>query len=113
MATLVQLIQPVRQLAPQLIAMRGLGEVYVQIRYYDRARQTLEELLEVSEHCGARGNLGMAHRLFGEVALATTLEQAPSHFEKAISIFRETKMENDLALAYSGMGRIANTSPVQ
>ena len=42
----------------------------------------------------------------GEVALGTGLDQAAPHFEKAISICREIKAENELALAYSGMGRL-------
>jgi tetratricopeptide (TPR) repeat protein len=31
--------------------------------------------------------------------------ESRTHFEKAISIFQEIKAENELALAYSGMGR--------
>ena len=32
-------------------------------------------------------------------------DQAHSHFEQAISILREIKAKNELALAYSGLGR--------
>jgi tetratricopeptide (TPR) repeat protein len=41
----------------------------------------------------------------GEVALKTKPREASLHFKKAISIFREIKAANELALAYSGMGR--------
>ena len=40
-----------------------------------------------------------------KIALKTNPDQAAPHFEKAISIFQEIKAENELALAYSGMGR--------
>jgi len=41
-----------------------------------------------------------------DTTLGTGLDQAAPHFEKAISICREIKAENELALAYSGMGRL-------
>jgi tetratricopeptide (TPR) repeat protein len=43
--------------------------------------------------------------MLGEVALVTNPGEASPHFEKATSIFKEVKAENELALAYSGMGR--------
>ena len=72
---------------------------------YGKARQTIEELLEISQLCGTKHYIGIAHRLLGELALNTNPDEAPSHFEKAISIASEIKAENDLGLAYSGMGR--------
>ena len=62
--------------------------------------------LGLAERCGGRPWLGGSHRILGEVALRTDPAQAAPHFERAISIFREIKAENDLALAYSGMGRL-------
>jgi tetratricopeptide (TPR) repeat protein len=50
--------------------------------------------------------MGFSQRLLGEVALKTNPNQAAPHFERAIEISREIKAENDLALAYSGMGRL-------
>jgi class 3 adenylate cyclase/tetratricopeptide (TPR) repeat protein len=82
-----------------------LAEGYWLAGEYDKARETAEELLDLSERCGARGYLGKAHRLLGEVTLETNPGEAPSHFDKAISILQEIKAENELALAYSGMGR--------
>ena len=82
-----------------------LAEAYLLADECDKAEELCKTTLQIAECCGARPSLGSAHRLFGEIALKTNPDEAPSHFEKAISIFRETKMENALALAYSGMGR--------
>jgi tetratricopeptide (TPR) repeat protein len=70
-----------------------------------KAKHTAEEILELADRCRARYHLGWADRLLGETALKSNLKDAPPHFEKAISIFQEIKAENELALAYSGMGR--------
>jgi tetratricopeptide (TPR) repeat protein len=53
-----------------------------------------------------RYELGFAHRLLGEISLKNDLAQAVLHFEKSIAIFREIKAENELAMAYSGYGRL-------
>ena len=55
---------------------------------------------------GARSILGCAYRILGEMALKTNPADASPHFGHAIFIFREIKADNDLALAYSGMGRL-------
>jgi tetratricopeptide (TPR) repeat protein len=52
----------------------------------------------------ARWYFSFAHRLLGKIALETDPAHVALHFDKAISIFREIKAENELALAYSGMG---------
>ena len=83
-----------------------LGEGYWLAGKDDKARQTLEEGLEIAERCGARYYLGWAQRLLGEIALKTNPAQAAPHFEKSIAIFREIKAENELALAYAGYGRL-------
>jgi tetratricopeptide (TPR) repeat protein len=72
----------------------------------DKARQTLEEGLEMADRCGTRYYQGWAQRLLGEIALKTNPTQAASHFEKSIAIFRDIKAENELALAYAGHGRL-------
>jgi tetratricopeptide (TPR) repeat protein len=73
--------------------------------FLQQARLTAQDLLGVAQRCGARYHLGFAHRFLGEIALKTSPDEATPHFEKAISIFLEIKAENELALAYSGMGR--------
>jgi class 3 adenylate cyclase/tetratricopeptide (TPR) repeat protein len=82
-----------------------LGEGHWLAGEDDKARQTLEEGLEIAERCGARYYAGFAQRLLGEIALKTNPAQAP-HFEKSIAIFREIKAENELALACAGYGRL-------
>ncbi len=83
-----------------------LGEGYWLAGEEEKARQTLEELLEIVGRCGARYYLGWAERLLGEVALKTNPTQAAPHFEKSIAVLREIKAENELALAYAGYGRL-------
>jgi tetratricopeptide (TPR) repeat protein len=90
----------------ELQAVCTLAEGYLLTGDFNRATQTLEELLQLAERCGAKLHLAIAHRLLGEVALKTNPAEAAPHFEQAISIFREIKAENELALAYSGMGRL-------
>ncbi|GAG55024.1 unnamed protein product, partial [marine sediment metagenome] len=83
-----------------------LGEGYWLAGEDEKARQTLEEGLEMAERCGARYYIGFAQRLLGEIALKTNPTQAAPHFKKSISILREIKAENELAMAYAGYGRL-------
>jgi tetratricopeptide (TPR) repeat protein len=83
-----------------------LGEGYWLAGEDDKARQTLEEGLEIAERCGARYYLGWAQRILGEIAMKTDPAQAAGHFKKSIAVLQETKAENELALAYAGYGRL-------
>jgi tetratricopeptide (TPR) repeat protein len=83
-----------------------LGAGYWLAEEDDKARQTLEEALEIADRCGARYYLGWAQRLLGEIALKADAAQAMSHFEKSIALLREIKAENELALAYAGYARL-------
>jgi tetratricopeptide (TPR) repeat protein len=83
-----------------------LGEGYWLAGEYEKAKHTLEQVLEITDRCGARYYSGFAQRLLGEIALKTNPTQAASHFEKSITIFREIKAENELAMAYAGYGRL-------
>jgi tetratricopeptide (TPR) repeat protein len=83
-----------------------LGEGYWLAGEEKKARQTLEEGLEMAERYGARYYIGFAHRVLGEIALKTNPAQAAPHFEKSIAVFQEIKAENELALAYAGYGRL-------
>jgi class 3 adenylate cyclase/tetratricopeptide (TPR) repeat protein len=83
-----------------------LGAGYWLVGEDDKARQTLEEGLEMADRCGARYYLGWAQRLLGEIALKANPAQAASHFEKSIAVLQEIKAENELALAYAGYGRL-------
>ena len=83
-----------------------LGEGYRLAGEDQKAKQTLEEGLEMAERYKMRYEIGFAHRLLGEVILKTDPSQAVPHFEKSIAIFHEIKAENELALAYAGYGRL-------
>jgi class 3 adenylate cyclase/tetratricopeptide (TPR) repeat protein len=102
---MVQMYRAVRYGSGEVFCMLFLGEGYWLAGEYDKARQTLEECLELSEWLGMKNYLGWGHRLMGEIALKTNLEQATTHFEQSITILREIKAENELALAYAGYGR--------
>jgi tetratricopeptide (TPR) repeat protein len=83
-----------------------LGEGYWLAGEEEKARQTLEEGLEMAERCGARYYAGFAQRLLSEIALKTNPTQAVPRFEKSIAVLREIHAENELALAYAGYGRL-------
>jgi tetratricopeptide (TPR) repeat protein len=83
-----------------------LGEGHWLAGEDEKARQMLEEGLEMAERCGARYELGFAHRLLGEISLKNKPAQAAPHFKKSIAIFQEIKAENELALAYADYGRL-------
>jgi tetratricopeptide (TPR) repeat protein len=83
----------------------ALGEGYWLFGEYDKAREALEAALKRAEGYGGRWFVAQARRLLGEIALKTNPHGAAPEFQRAISIFKESKAENDLAMAYSGMGR--------
>jgi tetratricopeptide (TPR) repeat protein len=94
-----------RFIAAEIILMCFLGEGYFLAGEDDKARQTLEQGLEIADRCGARYFVGFAHRLLGRIALETSPSQAAPHFEHSIAILGEIKAENELALAYVDYGR--------
>ncbi len=83
-----------------------LGEGHWLVGEDDRARQTLEEGLEIADHCGVKYYSGFAQRLLGEIALKNNPAQAGAHFEKSIAVLQEIRAENELAQAYAGYGRL-------
>ena len=95
-----------RFIAAEIVLMCFLGEGYFLAGEDDKARETLEEGLEIADRCGARYFVGFAHRLLGEIALKTNPSQAAPHFEHSIAILGKIKAENELALAYAGYGRL-------
>jgi len=105
LASLVPIARAARQMPAELPGTLFLGEAYWLAEEHDKARQTVEQAVELAERCGARYYIGWSHRLLGEIALKTNPDEALSHFEKSIAINKEIKAANDLALAYSGMGR--------
>jgi len=72
----------------------------------EKAKITLKEGLEIAERCGARYYIGWAHRLLGEISLETNTANSADHFEKSITMLREIRAENELAMSYAGYGRL-------
>ena len=102
----VQIYRSTNFWALVILSTPMLGEGYWLAGKEDKARQTIEELVEIADQCKARYHLGWAHRLLGEIELETNPTQAASHFKKGISILQEIKAENELALANAGYGRL-------
>ncbi len=111
LTTTVSILQSGRFMPAALPHTTWLGEGYCLAGEHEKARQTLEEFLEVAERCGARYYLGSSHRLLGQISMKTNPAQiekplASPHFEKSIAILRDIKAENELALAYGDYGRL-------
>jgi tetratricopeptide (TPR) repeat protein len=102
---LVQALKAERSVSYQITFLPDLAEGYLLAGEYEKARKTAQEAADLAERCGARWFLAFARRLLGEIALRTDPDEALAHFEKAVSISLQIKAENELALAYSGMGR--------
>ena len=83
-----------------------IGEGYWLAGKYDNAMEALEEAVESSQKSGARYYLAFAYRIFGEVTRLTDPDQSFNYFKKCISLNKEIKAENELALAYAGYGRL-------
>lgn len=83
-----------------------LGRGYVLAGEFEKAKQTLEEILELQKQYGMKFVIGSAYRLLGEIALQCNTVEALSNFEKSITILTEIKAENELALAHAGYGRL-------
>jgi class 3 adenylate cyclase/tetratricopeptide (TPR) repeat protein len=83
-----------------------LGEGYWLAGEEDKARQTIEELLDNASRCGTKYYIGLAERHLGMVALKINPTQAAAHFQRSIAVLQEIKAENELALAYAGYGRL-------
>ena len=64
----------------------NLGEGYWLAGENEKAKQTLEEGLKITERCGARYYLGWTHRLLGEIAFKTN----PAQAVPALADWRET-----------------------
>ena len=82
-----------------------LGEGYWLAGEAEKARQMLQEGLEMAERSGTRYYLGCAHRLLGETTIETNPVQSAQHFEKSIEVLRDIGAENEMAMAYAGYGR--------
>jgi tetratricopeptide (TPR) repeat protein len=99
-------VRPFGHMPTQIPTTCFLGAGYCIAGEQDKARQTLEECLEISDRCGARYYGAWAQRLLGEMASETRPAQAQEHFEKSIAVLQAIKAENELALAFAGYARL-------
>ena len=83
-----------------------LGEGYWLAGETEKARQKLEEGLEMAERCGARYYVGFSQRLLGEIAMEEDPAQAALYFGKSIAVLQKIRAENELAHTYAGYGRL-------
>jgi tetratricopeptide (TPR) repeat protein len=100
------MFQAGRFISSQIELMSYLGEGYWLAGEDEKAKQTLEECLQIAKRCGTRYYHGVAHRFLGEIALKNNPSQAALHFEESINVLRKIKAENELALSFSGYGRL-------
>jgi tetratricopeptide (TPR) repeat protein len=106
LTAILLIFQTGRWMAGVIPTTCALGEGYWLGGEDDKARQTLEEGMEMAERCGTRYYLGWAQRLQGEIALKNDPIQAATYLKKSMAILQEIKAENELALAYAGYGRL-------
>jgi tetratricopeptide (TPR) repeat protein len=106
LAAALAIVRPSRHMPTEISTTCILGAAYWLAGEDDKARQALEEGLEIADRCGARYYLGWAQRLLGEITLKANPAQATAHFEKSIPVLQEIRAENELALAYAGYGRL-------
>jgi tetratricopeptide (TPR) repeat protein len=104
--SLVPMYQAAHFLGGEVYGRALLGEGYWLAGEYGKARETLEKCLQLAESHGIQYYVAQAQRLLGEVTLETNPEQAKSYLETSLAISEELKTENELALAYSGYGRL-------
>jgi tetratricopeptide (TPR) repeat protein len=89
----------------ELICIRVLTEGYLLAGEHDKAMQTGREALDLAMQHGSTLYEAWAHRLLAEISMNENPAESRTHFDKAISLNEKMKVENELALAYSGMGR--------
>jgi tetratricopeptide (TPR) repeat protein len=110
-AQLIPMYQAVRFVPGEIWETVILGEGFFLTGESEKATQTIKKALELAKQCEMKFFIGWAYRLLGEIALKTNPVQAGEplaapHFEESIAIFQEIKAENELALAYTGYGRL-------
>ncbi len=70
------------------------------------AAKKCREGLKLAQRSGMKFAIGHGHRLLGETSLEVNPDEAHDHFTKSMTVFEEIGAENELALAYSGYGRL-------
>jgi tetratricopeptide (TPR) repeat protein len=103
---ILPVFKALRAMPIELGLTSNLAEGYWLAGESEKAKETVERLLDLAERCGARWHLGRAYRLLGEMGGCANPFEAASYFERSISIFQEIKVEHYLAVAYAGYGRL-------
>ena len=101
----MEILRAGREVLNKIVAFPFVSKGFCLAGEHEKARKIAEELLGLAEDRNAKLFIGVAHRLLGDATLESNPQKAIRHFENAISIASEIKAENELALAYSGMGR--------
>jgi tetratricopeptide (TPR) repeat protein len=105
MAQYVPIIQALRYQPGLVQLLYVLSEGYLLAEEYDKAIQTVNNLLELAERHKMPHYLGFAHYISGEISLKTDPSKAIRDFKKSIQILETIKSEYYLARAYAGCGR--------
>ena len=100
------IVRTSRHVPTEIITSCILGEGYWLAGEDDKARQTLDRASDIANLCGARYYFGWTQRLLGEISLKLNSNKGMSHFTKSIAVLEKIKAENELALAYTGYGRL-------
>jgi class 3 adenylate cyclase len=108
---LISMLQAVRFVPGEIYETVILAEAFFLAGEYEKATETIKKALELARRSEMKFFIGWACRLQGQIALKTNPTQAGEplaapHFEQSITMFREIKAENELALAYADYGRL-------
>jgi len=108
---LIPMFQSVGFMPGEIYETLIVGEGFFLNGEHEKATQTIKQGLELARRSEMKFFIGWAYRLLGEIALKTNPAQAGEplaahQFEKSIAVYREIKAENELALAYTGYGRL-------
>jgi len=111
LGSILPLYEATQWVPGQVFARTYRGEAYLRLGELDDAEQTVQKGLDLAIRCGMKYYVGYLQRILGEVALKRNPEQlaeplAVPHFQASISVLRDIKSENELALAYTGYGRV-------
>jgi predicted ATPase len=83
-----------------------LAEAYWRDGKATMALQTLDEMLAITEPRQMRLQIGMAHRMLGEIRAGEDPAVAINHFERSLTILTDCDAKPELALAYLAYGRL-------
>jgi tetratricopeptide (TPR) repeat protein len=83
-----------------------LGEAYWRAGNIPMALQAFEEMLAIIEPRRMRLQVGIAHRLLGEIHMTDDTSQAITYFEQSVTLLKAINALPELARAYVAYGRL-------